>query len=308
MDSIGERLRQERLRRGWDISQIAEATKINPAMLEAIEADDLDRLPGKFFTRAFIRQYARALGFDEDEFEPELQQMAVRDQPPIETSPSRMEYSVAPVRPSRSGTSPWVGAGAAFFLILAACSGIYWLWERTHQPVAETPRARPALHEPAPQTPPPAGTAAPVTPPPAASTNTPPAETPATPAQPPAPGAPAAQPPAETAAPPEITKSSVPADEQPAVRLEIRATQDVWVRVVGDRTLLYEGTLKAGQLLRSDGSAYLRTRLGRPDGVDLTWNGQKVKEALNPGQPVTIEFTAQRIRVVPPAPPEPDAP
>ena len=69
MTSIGDRLRQERLRRGLDIYQLAEQTKINASMLEAIEADDLEKLPGRFFTRSFIRQYAKALGLDDDEFQ-----------------------------------------------------------------------------------------------------------------------------------------------------------------------------------------------------------------------------------------------
>ncbi len=301
MDSIGERLRQERLRRGWDISQIAEATKINSYMLEAIEADDLERLPGNFFTRSFIRQYARALGLDEDEFEPELQRMAAQEEPPIEPPSARMEYTVAPVRPERRGPSPWMGAGAAFFLILAACSGIYWLWERTHQPGAEPPPKaavqQPAQPAPAPVPAPPETATTPAAPTPTAEPATPPAETPAAPAAP-----------AETAAAGEITKSSVPEDEQPAVRVEFRTKAEVWVRVVGDRKLLYEGILKAGQTLRTDGSSYLRARLGRPDGVELNWNGQKLNETLTPGQPFTIEFTAQGFRVVPPAPPTPDEP
>jgi cytoskeletal protein RodZ len=46
MTSIGERLREERLRRGLGVEQIAERLKINPSMLTAIETGDLDRLPG----------------------------------------------------------------------------------------------------------------------------------------------------------------------------------------------------------------------------------------------------------------------
>ncbi|HOK46320.1 MAG TPA: helix-turn-helix transcriptional regulator, partial [Bryobacteraceae bacterium] len=64
MNSIRDKLREERLRLGLTIEQISEATKINPGLLEAIEANEWDRLPGAFFTRSFIRQFADALGID----------------------------------------------------------------------------------------------------------------------------------------------------------------------------------------------------------------------------------------------------
>lgn len=34
--------------------------------MEAIDNDDFDQLPGKFYVRAFIRQYAEAVGEDGD--------------------------------------------------------------------------------------------------------------------------------------------------------------------------------------------------------------------------------------------------
>src|ERR1700732_2466315 len=67
MTSIGETLRRERVRQGFDVQQIATRTKISLHLIEAIEADQFDRLPGGVFARSFVRQYARLLGLDEDE-------------------------------------------------------------------------------------------------------------------------------------------------------------------------------------------------------------------------------------------------
>ena len=67
MTSIGETLRRERVRQGFDVQQIATKTKIGLHLIEAIEADQFDRLPGGVFARSFVRQYARFLGLDEEE-------------------------------------------------------------------------------------------------------------------------------------------------------------------------------------------------------------------------------------------------
>ncbi len=60
-------LGQHRCRNGVSLEQIAEETKISIRFLRAIEAERFDELPGGIFARSYIRQYAAAIGFDEDE-------------------------------------------------------------------------------------------------------------------------------------------------------------------------------------------------------------------------------------------------
>src|SRR3974377_15403 len=67
VNSIGGILRSERLRRNKSLDVIAAETKISRATLEAIESDRFDSLPGGAYRRGFVRQYARALGLDEEE-------------------------------------------------------------------------------------------------------------------------------------------------------------------------------------------------------------------------------------------------
>jgi cytoskeletal protein RodZ len=66
MIPIGQDLKRERELRGISIKEIAESTKINIRFLRALEEDQLDVLPGKFFTRGIIRGYAKYLGLEED--------------------------------------------------------------------------------------------------------------------------------------------------------------------------------------------------------------------------------------------------
>src|SRR5438477_7510738 len=64
---FGGSLRAARERRGLSLRQIANATKISMMTLEALERNDMKRLPGGIFTRAFVRSYALEVGLDPDQ-------------------------------------------------------------------------------------------------------------------------------------------------------------------------------------------------------------------------------------------------
>jgi cytoskeletal protein RodZ len=61
---FGTTLRLARERRGVTLRQIANATKISVGVLEALERNDIARLPGGIFGRAFVRSYAIEVGLD----------------------------------------------------------------------------------------------------------------------------------------------------------------------------------------------------------------------------------------------------
>ncbi len=70
MDSnldFGAGLRQARERRGVSLRQIADSTKISRVALEALERNDIARLPGGIFVRAFVRAYAAEVGLDPEQ-------------------------------------------------------------------------------------------------------------------------------------------------------------------------------------------------------------------------------------------------
>lgn len=62
MTDFGGTLRKARERRGISIRRIADRTKIPPASLEALERNDVARLPGGIFSRAIVRAYASEVG------------------------------------------------------------------------------------------------------------------------------------------------------------------------------------------------------------------------------------------------------
>src|SRR5262245_55348483 len=56
-----------RRNRGISLEQISESTKISVRSLTAIENCDFARLPGGIYSTSYIRQYARAIDYDESQ-------------------------------------------------------------------------------------------------------------------------------------------------------------------------------------------------------------------------------------------------
>lgn len=62
MERFGDQLKRAREARGESLDALARETRISRRYLEAIEASDLDALPGGAFDRGYIRSYAEAIG------------------------------------------------------------------------------------------------------------------------------------------------------------------------------------------------------------------------------------------------------
>ena len=54
-----------RRNRGISLEQIANSTKISIRSMEAIEQGDFGKLPGGIYNTSYIKQYARAIDYDE---------------------------------------------------------------------------------------------------------------------------------------------------------------------------------------------------------------------------------------------------
>ncbi|WP_156484798.1 helix-turn-helix domain-containing protein [Bhargavaea cecembensis] len=67
MSELGARLKQARMEKGYSLEDLQEITKIQKRYLAAIEEGKFSIMPGTFYVRAFIKQYAEAVGLDADE-------------------------------------------------------------------------------------------------------------------------------------------------------------------------------------------------------------------------------------------------
>ena len=64
---FGTMMKRAREARGISLRQIAEVTRISVSALEALERNDISRLPGGIFSRAFVRSYAVEVGLDPEQ-------------------------------------------------------------------------------------------------------------------------------------------------------------------------------------------------------------------------------------------------
>jgi cytoskeletal protein RodZ len=64
MPSIGETLREARMRQRLDIADVEDRTKIRAKYLRALENEEFGMLPGPTFVKTFLRTYAEMLGLD----------------------------------------------------------------------------------------------------------------------------------------------------------------------------------------------------------------------------------------------------
>ncbi len=89
LTELGDKLKQARREKGLSLDDLQQVTKIQKRYLVAIEEGNYAVMPGKFYARAFIKQYAEAVGLDSatlfDEFESEVpetpQQEVVNNEP-----------------------------------------------------------------------------------------------------------------------------------------------------------------------------------------------------------------------------------
>ncbi len=136
-DDLGLVLRAKREAAGRTLREVADVTKLGVRTLEALERNQVDRLPPGIFRRSVVRAYAREIGLD-----PEATLLAFLERNPDDLPPpGRHTGPVADttMRVSRtSDISPWllVGLIAAVIVLLAI---VVWQWTQRGTADADGP-------------------------------------------------------------------------------------------------------------------------------------------------------------------------
>ena len=93
MPEIGETLREARMRRRIDMTEVETATKIRGKYLRALENEEWDLLPGPTFVKTFLRTYAEYLGLDArllvEEYRQRYERPSTQDLTPFSAARSR---------------------------------------------------------------------------------------------------------------------------------------------------------------------------------------------------------------------------
>lgn len=305
--SVGAILRSARMRRGWQINDVAAHLKIRRTLIEALESGHYDQLPGQAYAQGFVRTYSNLLGLDQDEIVRRF-----RD----ETSASNEARELVFPKPIAESRTP---TGLVFVVALLVAGVAYGAWYYATLPdreplprVAALPERLAVLAEP--PAPAPAAVSA------QAATREPaPAETtrsavtpapapvveavPATPA--PAPVAielPAPPPPSVAALPtapvrpeiqePQAIPSAPAAPAAPRVfnegtgesRISIRTSADSWVQIRDEGgNIVFMRVLRPGDVYNVPNRSGLLLTTGRAGELEIRVDGRVVPPIGRPG-------------------------
>ena len=122
MADIGEVLRETRMRKRVDMSQVEASTKIRAKYLRALENEEWDMLPGPTYVKTFLRTYAEYLELDARSLVEEYKQRYER--------PSSGDLTpFAPMRRGNRGRrrrrlGPWI---AVLLVLVAVAAGLWFL-------------------------------------------------------------------------------------------------------------------------------------------------------------------------------------
>jgi cytoskeletal protein RodZ len=94
LTELGTRLKEARTVKGYSLDDLQEMTKIQKRYLAGIEEGNYSMMPGPFYVRAFIKQYADAVGLNSDE----LLESYKQEVPSSTTEEVRQTMTSAPSR------------------------------------------------------------------------------------------------------------------------------------------------------------------------------------------------------------------
>jgi cytoskeleton protein RodZ len=112
----GARLRAERERRGQAVGDIAAQLRLDGSVIQALEADDYDRLPAAIFVKGYIRSYGTLMSLDIDELWFDYRALAAPEE--------HLLVSNAPRKETDYRKFVWIILAV---LIVAGLFGLAWL-------------------------------------------------------------------------------------------------------------------------------------------------------------------------------------
>lgn len=249
---IGRSLQRAREARGLSLGDAAQALKLSPRQVEALEAEQFERLPGTAFARGFLRNYARLLRLDPEPLIAEFDALHGGD-----TVELRQLSNARGALPSGRGRGPSAmpAALAAAALLGVVVAGWYFDWFRQPKSLTPTDSSTPVAVLP-------------------------PIETPAQPAAMPeaaVSGGALSSPQAGSAPIATATLAAQPPAPDGLERLAFSFDQEAWVEVRdASGEIIFSRINKAGSTQEVQGKGPFALVVGNAPAVKLSHNGQPV--------------------------------
>jgi len=283
MNSVGRILRSARERQGRAVAEIADELCLTQQYLRAIEEDDVQSLPGTFFYKNFVKQYAAIVGVKDSEIRPGIEALTASSEEPALPG-TLSQPAVRPLDPivadsnRRYFASTRLGLSVAgLAVVLMACSGFYAWWMRPKQVAAAKPRLPAVVQNvrPGPQS---APVALPVS-----EQNPSPTQT----------------------ATVEVTaaEAQTTIDGINHVVLNLAATEKTWLSITSEGKRIFSGFLEPSQTKTLTGLDAARMTVGNAGGINVLLNGKPIGPIGKSGQVRVVVFTPDNFEVLPLDPP-----
>jgi cytoskeleton protein RodZ len=290
MTSVGATLRSARENQGRVVAEIAEELCITQRYLRAIEADDIKVLPGIFFYKAFVRQYATLLNLDRKSIESALALLEPQSAPAVVLAPEPARKPLAKAAAAAAGLGrfvdqpatadpsyrppvrkldPIVAEGnkeyfsdrrvgvsiAALVGALLLCTVFYAWWNRPHLATIGTSQNAVPVH----------------------NVSSTPTSMPTV----------------------NVTEKS----DGIHVALNLSATESTWLSITSDGKEVFSGILGPSETKTLTGLDVAKMKVGNAGGIEVRWNGKAIGPIGPRGQVRTVMFTPQNFEILePPAP------
>ncbi len=297
MPSFGAKLKQEREKRKVTLEQISESTKIGTRMLQALEEDKFNQLPGGIFNKGFVRAYSRFVGLDEDQSIAEYLQASGDAIPPRTEPPGHEDAAreseqnirrLDAISDTPTRQLPW-GLFAAVLLVVALALSLWSHLQRERDrkvvrpaPIAATAPLPAAVDGGAEKAP---GVSGSVTTPSAVPA---PARESASASA--SPSAPAAAPNSVTSKTQQSVPAAAPATVPGEFTIVIQAREESWVSVTADGKAGGSELMAAGTEQTIRGRKQVIVKAGNAGGVDFRFNGKKLDTGGDYGEVKIVTF------------------
>jgi cytoskeleton protein RodZ len=291
---VGAELRDARERAGLTLRAVSDRTKISVPTLEALERDDISRLPGGIFLRSFVRAYASEVGLDPEQavrrFVVRFPDASVEEAPtPFIANPGKIVVDEQP-----AGSRLWRVVGWSLPLVLVIVyfgfGGRLSWWRQSAPPSAPRTdaQAEPSSSTPSPVLTTPVASAPPNLAPTGAAGD--PGSAGAATA-----GAPAADQAARSAETPQQAENGVAAAAAGQFEITLASRGRCWVTIRSDGKIVYTGTLNTGDRQDLKTGGHVTLTVGNAGVIDLALNGKPTRALGGEGEVVTLRLSADNL-------------
>lgn len=126
MSELGEQLKRAREEKNISLDEIQAVTKIQKRYLQAIENGDFEKLPGSFYTKAFIKSYAEEVGLNYERLMRTYKHELPKTSEQSESLPPRRTRTTV-ISPARSKLLSALPGLFVFFVVIGILAIIWML-------------------------------------------------------------------------------------------------------------------------------------------------------------------------------------